>query len=199
MSARTRSTTGAGRTTTAEPGIEVLARGTWPEAGDEVPAGPPRLAGFVVSSFSPLAAEAANRCLRAHHGEAPVPPERGDRTAVVVVSRLGDFTTDRAVGAAVVAGRPVQPLLFFQSVPNAVVGHVATAWGLRGPVVCFSPEGDQEEAALDYARLLFEDGEADEALLVLVESAVEEGVHGSATALLAAPRDGGVVVREGRP
>ncbi|MFF9196485.1 beta-ketoacyl synthase chain length factor [Streptomyces sp. NPDC014779] len=172
--------------------LEVLSRGSWPAGddpagADDPAAGPPKLAGFVVSSFSPLAAEAAHRCLRAHHGEAPVPAERGDRTAVVVVSRLGDFATDRAVGAAVTAGRPVQPLLFFQSVPNAVVGHVATAWGLRGPVVCFSPEGDQERAALDYARLLFEDGEADEALLILVELSVDEESGtgpGTATALL---------------
>ena len=35
-------------------------------------------------------------------------------------------------------GDRVGPLLFFQSVPNAVAGHVAARWGLTGPVVCLS-------------------------------------------------------------
>lgn len=69
----------------------VLARASWPEAQDDVEAGPPRLPGFVVSSFSPLAAEAADRCLRRHYGEAPAPAQAREHTAVVVVSRLGDL------------------------------------------------------------------------------------------------------------
>ncbi|AJT62384.1 beta-ketoacyl synthase chain length factor [Streptomyces chattanoogensis] len=168
---------------------QVWERASWPATESEAAEGPRKLPGFVVSSFSPLVAEVADRCLRAQYGEPSAAADDGARTAVVLVSRLGDFATDRAVAKAVDAGRPVQPLLFFQSVPNSVIGHVTTQWQLLGPVVCFSPEGDPEEAALEYADLLFADGEADRALLVVVELATEEGAHGSASALLVAPED----------
>ncbi|MEU9119860.1 beta-ketoacyl synthase chain length factor [Streptomyces sp. NPDC048506] len=170
-------------------GTRIWERASWPGPESDEAAGPRKLPGFVVSSFSPLVAEVADRCLRGHYGDPSAAADQGARTAVVLVSRLGDFTTDRAVAAAVDAGRLVQPLLFFQSVPNSVIGHVTTQWQLRGPVVSFSPEGDPEEAALEYADLLFTDGEADRALLLLVELSTDEGVHGAASALLVAPED----------
>ncbi|WP_431999750.1 beta-ketoacyl synthase chain length factor [Streptomyces sioyaensis] len=168
---------------------QVWERASWPGPDGEMAAGPRKLPGFVVSSFSPLVAEVADRVLRGHYGDPSAAAGQGARTAVVLVSRLGDVATDRAVAAAVDAGRPVQPLLFFQSVPNSVLGHVTTQWQLHGPVVCFSPEGDPEEAALEYADLLFADDEADRALLVLVELASGQGAHGAATALLVGPGD----------
>ncbi|MBP2404243.1 hypothetical protein SNS2_2028 [Streptomyces netropsis] len=168
-------------------GISVLSRAEWPEAGDDPVKGPPKLAGFVVSSFAPLAAEAAERCLRRAYGEPPAQPGRDRRTAVLVVSKAGDTATDRAVAKAVDAGRSVQPLLFFQSVPNAVIGYVAKRWGLVGPVVCLSPAGDPEQEALATADLLLLDDAADDALIVLLELASEDGAHDTATALLVGP------------
>lgn len=140
---------------------------------------PPPVPGFVVSGFSPLVAELARRCLTERHGGAPVPAEIGQRTAVVLVTASGDAESAAHVANAVDTGARVGPLLFFQSVPNSVAGHVATQWGLGGPVLCISPTGDPRADGLAQARLLFDDGDADEVLVVLVEQA-GAGTEGSA-------------------
>ncbi|MEV6122185.1 beta-ketoacyl synthase N-terminal-like domain-containing protein [Streptomyces sp. NPDC052077] len=171
---------------------EILARASWPGADDTGP--PPPLTGFVVSDFGPMAAEAADRCLWASYGDREELDAarrlRAGRTAVVLGSRGGDLETHTATAAAVDAGRPAAPLLFFQSVPNAIVGHIAKRWGLAGPVICFSPDdatGDPLGEALDIARFLVSGGDADEALVLLVEQVGADGGPGGAEALLVRP------------
>ncbi|GLZ39785.1 beta-ketoacyl synthase chain length factor [Actinokineospora sp. NBRC 105648] len=166
------------------PVLPVLAVARWPESDvDTVEALPP-IAGFVLSAFNPLVAELAERCLRAHYGQAPADPVRGARTAVVLASARGDVTTTRAVTEALAAGRRVPPLLFFQSNPNAVLGHVAARWGLAGPVVCTSPTGDPMADALACAALLFTAGEADEALVLTADLATGHGEPDQGAAVL---------------
>lgn len=150
--------------------VRVLAEARWPEAGDR---DVPQVPGFVLSSFNPLLAAAADRCLRRHFGEPPA--EAGARTAVIVVSGSGDAVSADHVARTVDAGARVGPLFFFQSVPNSIAGHVAARWGLAGPVVCLCPTGDPMAEGLAEASLLIEDGDADRALIVLVEqSEVDE-------------------------
>ncbi len=131
------------------------------------------LAGFVESTFSPLAAEVARRCLEG--AEAPAD------TAIIIVTRSGDATSARVTEAAVAAGRKPGPLFFFQAVPNAVAGHIAAEWNLTGPVVCLAPEepGDISDA-LALAELLVRDGDAGGALII----SVEQGSADVAKALL---------------
>ncbi|MFE0465057.1 hypothetical protein ACFW1A_37960 [Kitasatospora sp. NPDC058965] len=157
-----------------------LARAAWPEPGDtDLPA----LAGFTVSSFSPLVAETADRCLTRWHGAAPL---RGaGRTALVLVSSSGDVGTARAVAGAVAAGRRVPPLLFFQSNPNAVLGHIAARWLLTGPVVALGSGG--EPAGRAEAELLLGGGEADLVLVVAAEQARTDRERDRATAVLLGP------------
>jgi 3-oxoacyl-(acyl-carrier-protein) synthase len=143
---------------------------------------PPPLPGFVVSSFSPLVAAAAERCLTARHGKPPAEP----RTAIVLVSGSGDTGMAEHVAHLVEGGLRLGPLLFFQAVPNSVAGHVAARWGLRGPVVCLCPTGDPKADGLAQARLLVDDGDADEVLVVLVE---QTGAGDSAHALLVTKGD----------
>ncbi|HZM74464.1 MAG TPA: beta-ketoacyl synthase N-terminal-like domain-containing protein [Candidatus Limnocylindrales bacterium] len=137
----------------------------------------PPLAGFVASSFSPLAAESARQCLS---DAGPVV----ERTAVIIVSASGDLGTARATSEAVDAGRRPGPLLFFQAVPNAVAGYIATQHGLRGPVVCLSPAGPAEAEGIAVADLLIRDGDADEALVILVEQSPDDPESGMASAVL---------------
>lgn len=154
-----------------EAGLDVVAEAAWPEHDGD--AAVPALAGFVVSSFSPLAAEAANRCLGRRPADGDAAPEEPGRTqdpdgrltAVVLVTARGDVHSARHVADAVDNGMRIGPLMFFQSVPNAVAGHIATRWNLSGPVVCL---GDPASASAA-AALLLADGDADEALLVHVE------------------------------
>ncbi len=65
------------------------------------------------------------------------------------------------------------PLLFFQSNPNAVLGHIAARWQLTGPVVAVSPDGaapgEVPPDALELAELLLADGDADQVLVIAAE------------------------------
>ena len=173
-------------------GPVVLSSAAWPETAADLE--PPRLAGFVASTFSPLVVEVAERCLRRHFGAAPVEPAIGERTAVVIVSVAGDVAIESAIASTVDGGDRMAPLLFFQSVPNTAAGRVAARWGLAGPVICISPPGDLEphagtvETAMAYAEELIGDGDADRVLLVLVEQG-ETDEQDRATALLVAQTD----------
>jgi hypothetical protein len=142
--------------------LAVRATAAWPES-DEDSLSP--LAGFIESTFSPLVAEVAERCLRRGYGPPPLDAGLGERVAIVVMSPLGDVVSATRVARAVDLGDRVGPLLFFQSVPHAVAGHVAARWGLGGPIVALS----SATAGLDVAALLIDDGDADAALVILAE------------------------------
>jgi hypothetical protein len=145
-----------------------LARAQWPTSPDDPLT---QLPGFVASSFSPAAAQAAQRCLLGFFGSPPAPTELAGRTGVVLASATGDIATAAAVAAAVDEGRRVPPLLFFQSNPNAVVGYLTARWGLSGPVVCTSPTGDVLADAKRSAALLIAGGDADAVLVITVTQA----------------------------
>ena len=155
-------------------GLTVLSSAAWPETDADVEVAP--LAGFIDSNFSPLVAEVAGRVLRGR--DQPQPP--GTVTAIVIVTALGDVTSAARVAAVVDAGGRVPPLLFFQSVPNAVAGYLAARWQLTGPVVCVSGTS----AGLDVAALLIGDADADEALVVCADLAVTGGGRDRAAAVL---------------
>ena len=145
----------------------------WPMSdNDSVPA----LAGFVMSEFSPLAAEVARRCLE----QVSVSP----RTAVIIVSATGDLGTAAAIATAVDAGKRPGPLLFYQAVPNAVAGYLAAKYGLTGPVVCLGPQGPGMAEGLAVASLLVRDGDADEALIISIEQKMVTGEKDRAIAQL---------------
>ncbi|WP_190208774.1 hypothetical protein [Kitasatospora indigofera] len=165
----------------------MLSSAQWPESAEDRAA--PAIAGFVVSSFSPLAAEAARRCLLRGPGSGPGPaPGRPDDagrpvTAVVVVSPLGDLAGAAHVAEAVDDGARIGPLLFFQAVPNAVAGHVAARWQLTGPVVCVADTA----TAMTVSALLLADGDAEEALLIRVDQAHTPDGPDRAAAVLLGP------------
>jgi Beta-ketoacyl synthase, N-terminal domain len=153
--------------------LTISASACWPETDSdgEVAA----LAGFIESNFSPLLAQVAERVLRRAQPRTP-----GRVTAIVMVTALGDVTSATRVAAAVDAGRRVSPLMFFQSVPNAVAGYLAARWHLTGPVVCVSGP----RAGLDVAAALIDDADADEALVVCTDLAVTGGGQDRAAAVL---------------
>jgi hypothetical protein len=166
-------------------GLVTLTRAQWPETLDDMLPGIP---GFVVSSFSPLVAELARRCLSRYFGTAPADPARGERTAVLVASATGDLGTAAAIAQAVDEGRRVPPLLFFQSNPNAVVGYLTARWGLAGPVVCTIAAGDAITDAQQCAAQLIVDGDADAALIIVADQARAAGERDHGEALLVGPR-----------
>jgi 3-oxoacyl-(acyl-carrier-protein) synthase len=167
----------AGRAEAA--GFAVVAASTWPQSPADLT--PPVVAGFVTSSFSPLAVEVARRCLDQRvSSTASTAETEASSTAVIIASSLGDIAGARHVAQTVDAGMRVGPLLFFQCVPNAVAGHIAARWGLDGPVICL---GD-ERSALDAAGLLIEDADAGAVLLIRIEQAATADERDRAEAVL---------------
>jgi hypothetical protein len=162
-------------------GLEVLAEARWPEPGAGQP-GP--LPGFVYSSFSPLVADTAGRCLTRWYGPAPLPPAEGQRTALILASVRGDVAVARAIARCVDGGSRLSPRLFFQSVATAVLGHIGLQWGIGGPLLCTSPVTDPEADALALAASVLADGDADTALVVLAEPACTPGEQDHSRALL---------------
>jgi beta-ketoacyl synthase-like protein len=174
------------------PRYTVLAEVRWPaDIGDSLPA----LPGFILSSFSPLVAELAERCLRRYFGAKPADVERARRTGIVVASATGDIATATAVARAVEAGRRVPPLLFYQSNPNAVAGYVAARWHLTGPVVCTVPASRGLADALDSACLVIEDGDADAVLVIVADT--RPPADDAGTALLVGPPSWAGTIIEG--
>ena len=170
-------------------GLVVLARSAWPA---RPPAELPAVPGFIVSSFNPLAAHLAELCLLQYFGRPPADPARGGPTAIVLASTTGDVATAAAVARAVDQGRAVSPLLFYQSNPNAVAGHIAARWGLEGPVTCTIPARRGLADAVGSATLLIEGGEAEAALVILADQGLPGGddaipTDDSGTALLLGP------------
>ncbi|MBS2964426.1 hypothetical protein KGA66_15315 [Actinocrinis puniceicyclus] len=180
----------------------MLARACWPEPADDG-AAPPAVPGFIVSSFNPLVIEVAERCLRQVFGEPPAAePRRAAGVGILLASAGGDQGTARALAEAVAAGARVPPLLFFQSNPNAVLGHVAARWGLAGPVISLGPaatgRGETPEQtcrlslaeALTAAAVLIGDGDAREALVLAVEQGTVPGAAGDRAVALYVAGDG---------
>lgn len=165
-------------------GLVLLARAEWPAAADDTL---PDIPGFIMSSFSPLVVEVAQRCLRRYFGAPPADQVRAERIAVVLASGTGDLGTSVAIARAVDEGRRVPPLLFYQSNPNAVVGYLTARWGLGGPVICTIPAGEVLADACDCAALLVEDGDADAVLIIVAGQARSEGERDRGEALLAGP------------
>jgi hypothetical protein len=155
-------------------GLTVSASACWPETDADTDVTP--LAGFIESTFSPLLAQTAGRVLRRR----PEPAAQGCVTAIVMVTALGDVSSATHVARAVDLGQRVGPLLFFQSVPNAVAGYLAARWRLTGPIVCVGGLG----AGLDIAAALIEDADADEALVVWADLGVTEYDSDRAAAIL---------------
>jgi hypothetical protein len=173
--------------------LRILSHARWPETADDTL---PPIAGFIVSSFNPLVAEVADRCLRRRTGPAPgrAPGNSGAddtapaRTALLLASVGGDRATARAIADTVRTGRRVPPLLFFQSNPNAVLGHIAARHRLTGPVVCISPPRNDAVGipadAFAEADWLLRDGDADEVLLIAAEQGDGPGEPDRAEAAL---------------
>lgn len=160
-------------------GFAVVAASAWPQSPADI--APPAVAGFVTSSFSPIAVEVARRCLEQRASSSASTAEtEASSTAVIIASSLGDIAGARHVAQAVDAGARVGPLLFFQCVPNAVAGHIAARWGLFGPVICL---GD-ERSALEAAGLLIEDADAGAVLLIRVDQAQTADERDRAEAVL---------------
>lgn len=127
----------------------------------------PPVIGFIASDFAPLVYAAVRGCL----GDPPsdvLPADGRDRVGIVLGSRRFDTPALELSVEQVERGR-VNPLLFYQAVPTAVLGQVARDYRLTGPVSCLAVAGDARAEVRELARVLLADGDVDQVLALTVE------------------------------
>lgn len=129
---------------------------------------PPRpVPGFVSSAFNPYVSDVAARCLRvAQQGEG-----RRLRTAIVLASLCGDATTADLACQQLADGRAINPLLFYQSVPTSILGHLAREFPVIGSVTSLASTGGIAADLVETADLMVSQDETDQVLLIGVELA----------------------------
>jgi len=149
----------------------------------EPSAEPAPLPGFVESTFSPLAFEAARRCLRAN-------PVDGARTAVVLASLMGDTTTADLASRRLVAGRVHNPLLFMQATANSVLGYLSREFAITGQQLSLSTMDDPLSESMAMAEILLDEPGLDQVLVIVVELAGTARVAAVRAALAAGEPDG---------
>jgi len=124
---------------------------------------PGAVSGFIESSFNPMVYE----CVRRHVSSGAI--RRADRTAIVLGSAFGDATTADVASRNLIAGKSRNPLLFFQSVPNSIMGHLAREYGFTGMISCITYSGNALQSMLQLAELYFNDPEIEQIVLVATE------------------------------
>ena len=146
--------------------LAVLGAGRF-EAGDEPR--PPRVPNFVESEFNPLVNLVVGRAL------ADLDAGYQGTTGFVLISTYGDTTTADVAGRRVAAGKRQSAMLFFQSIPNSILGHLGVTYGFTGPLTCLSSRAMLLSKALAAAELAVEDG-TDRVVVVGVDLAACERV-----------------------
>lgn len=126
---------------------------------------PESVPGFVVSSFNPMVNAVAGAC-----AEELSEAERAG-TALLLATVLGDIVTADTASLRLAEGHHHNPLLFYQSIPNAILGHVARRYGLAGAVTCVAGFADVVGEALEVAEIALLSSDAEQVLLVYVEQA----------------------------
>lgn len=150
------------------PGTAAI-HGPWTHPDDPATvAEAPPVAGFAESPFVRLVSHVGGTSL-----DRDRPPD-GSKVALVLASVAGDVATASRASRAVASGGAPSPLLFYQSVPTAVLGHLSIRYGLTGPILCLSGGLELVRDALEDAGDLLATAQVDRVLLVYVDVATDE-------------------------
>lgn len=131
---------------------------------------PPRLARFIEGDFAPLVYAAVSQCIGAPQSH--LLEGHGDRAGIVLSSVGFDTETLELSVRQVHKGR-ISPVLFYQVLPTAVLGQIAIDYHITGPVSCLATTGDARDEALDVARLMLAEGDADWVIALAVALAAD--------------------------
>jgi hypothetical protein len=126
---------------------------------------PPVVPGFIESQFNPLVRRAVEESLDGQD------PEALAATGVVLGSAGGDSTTADVASRNLLRGRVRNPLLFYQSIPNSILGYVSRQLGLTGPLACVAGTAALHADLLEMADLWLERPEVRQVVVVDVELA----------------------------
>lgn len=142
---------------------------------------PPFVPGFIESQFGPLVRQAVEQSLAGND------PELLRATGIVLGSMVGDSTTADVASRNLVQGRVRNPLLFYQSIPNSILGYVSRHLGLTGPLACVTGTAALHADLIEMADLWLERPEVRQVVVVDVELAANPRSRVAAAGLAAQP------------
>ncbi|RCX17337.1 hypothetical protein DFP94_10961 [Fontibacillus phaseoli] len=120
----------------------------------------PVVPGFIKSNFSPLIFESIARLNQSCRIRS------GPRTAMIMGSVYGDTSTIDLTSRDLVEGRnKMNPLLFYQSVPNCIMGFICMEYEITGPVSCISGLDDLLVPLLDLAGTMLHGDRCDQVIV----------------------------------
>lgn len=126
---------------------------------------PPVVPGFIESEFNPMVRLAVEQSLAGQDPRAVL------ATGVVLGSVCGDSTTADVASRNLLRGRVRNPLLFYQSIPNSILGYVSRELGLTGPLACVAGAAALHADLLEMADLWLERPDVRQVVVVDVELA----------------------------
>ncbi|WP_409468011.1 ketosynthase [Streptomyces sp. HC307] len=176
--------------------VATAVRTPWGEAAEGLPGAAdvalPKVRGFVGSRFGPLVHAVGTACLGEPETFAGADGSAGRRTGIVLATMFGDTVTADTFTQHMIAGHVHNPLLFLQSVPTSILGHLTKQYGITGPLNCVSGGADLAVEALRLVDVLMGSGDVHQVLVVGVESAPNERVGWVTTSLAGEAAFGGL-------
>jgi len=120
--------------------------------------------GFIESSFNPLVYRTIqyfveNARIRDHA-----------KLAIVLGSAFGDTATADLASRNLLSGKIRNPLLFYQSVPNSILGFAASRFHLTEMMTCITYNGGAAAALFDMAELYLSMPDVEQVLVIGVET-----------------------------
>ncbi|MCZ8516859.1 hypothetical protein O9H85_31760 [Paenibacillus filicis] len=125
----------------------------------------PIVPGFVKSNFSPLVYHNIKKLMET------CTLNKGSRTAILLGSIFGDSITDDLSVCNSVQRQPLDPLLFAQSIPNAVLGFISRQFNMTGTFSCITSMDPLLTVMLEMSELLLCSDDADQVVLTAAEIA----------------------------
>lgn len=119
--------------------------------------------GFIESTFNPL----VYRIIQMHLESGNI--HQPEKLAIILASAMGDTATADCASRNLLAGQVHNPLLFYQSVPNSILGYASRQFGFTGRMTALAHQGDGLSALLEIATLYSELPDVGQVLVIGVE------------------------------
>jgi len=123
------------------------------------------LRGFVRSNFNPLVYHSAVRA----YEKAQLEPLSAERKGILLGSLFTDAITEEESMKDLVQGKRLSPIMFPQSVPNAIVSVIAKQLEIHGPMSCVSVSRNSIFQLLDQASIWLDDDDVDVVLITFCD------------------------------
>ncbi|WP_338552325.1 hypothetical protein [Paenibacillus sp. KS-LC4] len=119
--------------------------------------------GFIESAFNPM----VYQILKKHVDSGLIRSHQ--KLAIVLGSAFGDTTTADRASQNLLQGKVHNPLLFYQSVPNSILGYASKPFGFTGMISAISHFGNGLVSLLDLADIYMNHPDVEQVLVIGVE------------------------------